>query len=183
MNELSRSPVEAALCRPVEMSFIEHDHTATIAFPRLEDRSNLPASAKTGDRYRNTWTTGGNAHEFTSNVINALSHGSGLDCIVSHGLDGFACSLPRIREWLLGLASPVAFMIIIDDVKCIKNEGRGLVDGKLLDGRCFILIHQDELLADPPSQKTRLLLDAWFEIQNTKRDENGNARLSKRNPT
>jgi hypothetical protein len=74
-------------------------------------------------------------------------------------------------------------MIILQDDKGLKNEGRGLTDGKLLDGRRFILVHQVELLADLPSQKTKLLLDAWFEIQNTKRHENGNARLSKRNST
>jgi hypothetical protein len=53
-----------------------------------------------------------------------------------------------------------------------------LVDGKLLDGKPFILIHQEETLADSPSQKTRLLLDAWFELQNSKTDENEDARLS-----
>jgi hypothetical protein len=180
MNELARLSVEAALCRPVEMSFIEHDHTATIAFPWLEDESTPVASASSGDLHKKTWAT---TSQLTTKVVNALSIGHGLDCIVSHGLDGFACSFPRIRQFILNLASPVAFMIILKDDNGLKNEGRGFIDGKMLDGGRFILVHQDELLADPPSQKTQLLLDAWFEIQNTKRDENGNTRLSKRNST
>jgi hypothetical protein len=69
-------------------------------------------------------------------------------------------------------------MIILQDDKGLKNHGMGLVDGKLSDGRPFIPIHQEDVLADPPSQDTRLLLDAWFELQNSKTDENGDARLS-----
>jgi hypothetical protein len=165
------------------MSFTEHNNTATIAFPWLEDESTLVASARSGDLHKKTWATTSRSCELATKVINALSPGPGLDCIVSHGLDGFACSFPRIRQFILNLASLAAFIIILQDDKGLKNEGKGLIDGKMLDGRRFILVHQDDFLADAPPQKTQHLLDEWFDIQNAKRDENGNARLSNRNPT
>jgi hypothetical protein len=126
MNESSRLSVEDALGRPVGMSFVAHNNTSAIGCPWLEGESKLDASARSGDPYRKTSRTTIQTLEFTSKVIDALSPGSGLDCIVSHGLDGFACSLPRIRQFILDLASPVAFMIILQDDKGLENHGVGI---------------------------------------------------------
>jgi hypothetical protein len=178
LDESTRLLLEE-LCgsRPVTMRVVMTGHTPTSVTPYLDPAIEQHVYAANYMQLP-TRPRDGYAQSFTESVKAALSPGSGLDCIVSVGLDGFTCSTVRVKEYLRQNATPLALLILLHDTRELDDHGVGLVDGILPDGRSFILLHQDELLAHVPSLKVRPLFRAWDRKQAFKTTDDGEGTMN-----
>jgi hypothetical protein len=128
------------------------------------------------------WQKTVNRHtrNFTDDIIQELVPG-GITGLVIRGLDGFSCHSQRMVLFLKEQKHATIVIIIMLAPGDELREDSVSITGTLPTGTRFILVHGDELTAEPPSVTAAHLISAWDTKQSKNDARASDGYLYKRN--
>jgi hypothetical protein len=175
MSESTSRQLSTASGRNVVLRDVVGIRCTTAGTPWVEDTSTLDTSSILKGHERNALKT---TRQFTDDILARMSP-SGMNGIVSAGLDGFTSNFARLKLFTAeqcGSELVVLFLLSSEsDMSLWSGEGCPF-DGELSDGRKMVLVHQDDLLSNNASRKVKNLVRVLDNIQAGKRDPTGAVR-------
>lgn len=111
----------------------------------------------------------------TNKLYKIIESSPGPVCFVVRGLDGFYCEFTRIVSFLARLEHTSHFVILVCEHDSLPNHGVGLADSPCSSGYYTICFFSDDLIAGP-SDKVKLMYQAWANTQAGKNSEDGERR-------